>query len=145
MAARAASLPPPEMRRLEQSFNLLVTGVGGTGVITVGALISMAAHLEERAVSVLDSTGFSPGCTRIGALPTSSRQTFEGVFKINYHLAPPFLPAEKDARGRPRKRSFGPWLRTPLQILVRLKNLRGTPFDVFGYSAERRMERDLIG
>ena len=40
-------------------FNLLVTGVGGTGVITVGALVAMAAHLEGKGASVLDFTGFA--------------------------------------------------------------------------------------
>ena len=42
------------------------------------------------------------------------------------------------------KRVFGPWLERPLRMLARLKFLRGTPLDIFGYSAERRMERALI-
>jgi indolepyruvate ferredoxin oxidoreductase len=44
---------------LDKPYDLLVTGVGGTGVVTVGALISMAAHLEGRGASVLDFTGFA--------------------------------------------------------------------------------------
>ena len=51
--------PQPERRRLATPFNLLVTGVGGTGVITVGALVAMAAHLEGKGASVLDFTGFA--------------------------------------------------------------------------------------
>ena len=70
---------------------------------------------------------------------------FEGGFKINYHMAPPLLHAELDAWGRPRKRVFGPWLKSAMKVLARFKRLRGTPFDVFGYTAERRMERELIG
>ncbi len=70
---------------------------------------------------------------------------FEGDFKINYHMAPPLLHAELDARGRPRKRVFGPWLKPAMKVLARFRRLRGTPFDVFGYTAERRMERELIG
>jgi indolepyruvate ferredoxin oxidoreductase len=70
---------------------------------------------------------------------------FEGDFKVHYHLAPPLLPTGKDARGRPRKRQFGQWLQVPFRILARQKRLRGTPFDPFGYTAERRMERALIG
>ena len=69
---------------------------------------------------------------------------FEDGFAINYHLAPPFLPAKRDARGRPRKRTFGRWIKLPLKALAGLKGLRGTPFDVFGYTAERRNERELI-
>jgi len=80
---------------------------------------------------------------RTGFLAELSRE-FEGDFKVNYHFAPPMLAAGKDARGRPLKRQFGQWIQTPLRALARLKRLRGTPFDVFGYTAERRMERGLI-
>lgn len=52
-------LPRPKLPNLEKPFDLLVTGVGGTGVVTVGALISMAAHLEGKGASVLDFTGFA--------------------------------------------------------------------------------------
>jgi indolepyruvate ferredoxin oxidoreductase len=58
-AGRAAMLPAPEIATLEEPFDLLVTGVGGTGVVTVGALIAMAAHLEGKGASVLDFTGFA--------------------------------------------------------------------------------------
>jgi len=73
------------------------------------------------------------------------RENFEGDFKVEYHLAPPFLAAGKDARGRPLKRQFGSWIQTPMRALARLKRLRGGVFDVFGYTAERRAERELIG
>ena len=72
------------------------------------------------------------------------RRRFEGDFTVNYHLAPPFLASGRDARGRPFKRRFGSWIQAPMRVLARLKRLRGTPFDIFGYSAERRMERGLI-
>jgi indolepyruvate ferredoxin oxidoreductase len=57
--ALEAALPQPPMVSLEKPYNLLVGGVGGTGVVTVGALISMAAHLEGLGASVLDFTGFA--------------------------------------------------------------------------------------
>ncbi len=57
--AALAALPEPDLPVLDKPFDLLVTGVGGTGVVTVGALISMAAHLEGRGASVLDFTGFA--------------------------------------------------------------------------------------
>ena len=60
-------------------------------------------------------------------------------------MAPPLLASKRDARGRPKKRSFGPWIQTPLKVLARMKIVRGTLFDVFGYTAERRNERALIG
>jgi indolepyruvate ferredoxin oxidoreductase len=73
------------------------------------------------------------------------KRSFDGDFKVNHHFAPPFLGGDKDARGRPLKRRFGQWIQTPLRLLARLKGLRGTAFDLFGYTAERKMERALIG
>ncbi|MBI0327141.1 indolepyruvate ferredoxin oxidoreductase family protein [Burkholderia plantarii] len=59
LAARVAALPAPAARLEAAPYDLLVTGVGGTGVVTVGALISMAAHLEGHSASVLDFMGFA--------------------------------------------------------------------------------------
>ena len=72
------------------------------------------------------------------------REEFEDGFTISYHFAPPLVPSGHDARGRPRKRCFGPWIAPLLGLLTRLKFLRGTPLDPFGYTAERKMERNLI-
>lgn len=58
-AALLGDVAPPDMPDLQTPFDVLVTGVGGTGVITVGALITMAAHLEGKGSSVLDFTGFA--------------------------------------------------------------------------------------
>ena len=69
---------------------------------------------------------------------------FEGDFKINYHLAPPMI-AKKNDKGELQKRPFGPWLFTGFKVLAKLKGLRGTVFDVFGNTQERKMERALIG
>jgi len=72
------------------------------------------------------------------------RQEFEGDFTIRYHLAPPLLPSGRDARGRPSKRQFGAWIEPAFRLLTRLRVLRGTPFDFFGYTRERKIERSLI-
>lgn len=74
---------------------------------------------------------------------TQAEAEFEGDFKMSFNLAPPML-SKIGPDGRPMKRVFGPWLERPLRMLARLKFLRGTPLDIFGYSAERRMERALI-
>ncbi|MCE3264192.1 MAG: indolepyruvate ferredoxin oxidoreductase family protein [Pseudoduganella sp.] len=52
-------LPAPALPSVEQPYNILINGIGGTGVITVGALMGMAAHLEGKGASVLDMTGMS--------------------------------------------------------------------------------------
>jgi indolepyruvate ferredoxin oxidoreductase len=57
--SRVDSLPKPILSTLDESYDLLVAGVGGTGVVTVGALITMAAHLEGKGATVLDFTGFA--------------------------------------------------------------------------------------
>ncbi|HEV3105019.1 MAG TPA: indolepyruvate ferredoxin oxidoreductase family protein, partial [Trinickia sp.] len=59
LASRVDALAMPEPKLDAAPFDILVTGVGGTGVVTVGALISMAAHLEGKSASVLDFMGFA--------------------------------------------------------------------------------------
>ncbi|MFA7601961.1 MAG: indolepyruvate ferredoxin oxidoreductase family protein [Novosphingobium sp.] len=74
------------------------------------------------------------------------RDQFAGDAKLKVHLAPPLIARAKDARtGRPRKIAFGPWVFALFRLLAPMKRLRGTAFDPFGYTAERRMERALIG
>lgn len=72
---------------------------------------------------------------------------FEGQngqpYTLHFHLAPPLL-ARKDVQGQPRKHAYGPWIVTAFKWLARMRWLRGTTFDVFGYRAERRSERALI-
>ncbi len=72
-----------------------------------------------------------------------AKSEFDGDFKMTFHLAPPIMGGT-GPNGRPRKRAFGEWMLGPMKLLSKLKFLRGTPFDIFGYSAERKMERALI-
>jgi indolepyruvate ferredoxin oxidoreductase len=69
---------------------------------------------------------------------------FEGDYKIVHHLAPPMI-AKKNDRGELVKRQFGSWIRPAFGLLAKMKGLRGTALDVFGYTEERKMERALIG
>ncbi len=69
---------------------------------------------------------------------------FEGDIKLKFHLAPPLL-AKHDKEGRALKKEYGSWMSKAFGVLAKLRRLRGTPFDVFGYTAERRTERALIG
>jgi indolepyruvate ferredoxin oxidoreductase len=79
-----------------------------------------------------------------GRFALQLKSQFEGDFKLSFNLAPPLL-AKKDARGHLVKAEFGSWMWSAFKLLARLKGLRGGRFDVFGYTAERRMERALIG
>ena len=68
---------------------------------------------------------------------------FEGDYTLHYHLAPPLL-AQKNDKGELQKRQFGPAMLTAFRLLKQLKFLRGTVFDVFGLTEERRQERASI-
>ncbi len=68
---------------------------------------------------------------------------FEGDYELSYHLAPPGLTS-KDAQGQLKKRRYGKAVEYGFAMLARMKWLRGTIFDPFGYAAERKMERALI-
>ena len=80
MHTLAAALPDPEIPEIDSCYDVLVTGVGGTGVITVGALITMAAHLERKGASELDFMGFAQkfgpvlSYLRIGKQPADINQ-----------------------------------------------------------------------
>ena len=79
-----------------------------------------------------------------GRFEKQIRDQFDGDFKISFNLAPPIMGGAKDALGRPKKRAFGPWMMSAFRLLAKMRGLRGTAFDIFGYGAERRLERDLI-
>ncbi len=63
---------------------------------------------------------------------------FEGDYRVVHYLAPPLLTRKEE------KMRFGPWIRPVFAVLTKLKFLRGTAFDPFGYTEERRTERELI-
>ncbi|WP_420394832.1 indolepyruvate ferredoxin oxidoreductase family protein [Nioella sp.] len=71
-------------------------------------------------------------------------EQFEGDFRVVHHLAPPILSFRRDDRGRPVKRAFGPWVRPVLKGLAKLRRVRGTWADPFRFSADRRLDRDLL-
>ena len=79
-----------------------------------------------------------------GRFEKQLRDQFDGDFKFNFNLAPPILGGGKDALGRPKKRTFGAWMMPAFRLLAKMKGFRGTAFDIFGYSADRKLERDLI-
>ncbi|MGT2455340.1 indolepyruvate ferredoxin oxidoreductase family protein [Cupriavidus basilensis] len=78
-----------------------------------------------------------------GFLETVSKQ-FEGNYKLVFNLAPPLLTKSDPATGAPAKKEYGPWIIPLFRVLAKLRFLRGTMFDPFGYTAERRTERSVI-
>jgi indolepyruvate ferredoxin oxidoreductase len=78
-----------------------------------------------------------------GSFARDLAKQFQTYDRLEFHLAPPIL-GRRDADGLPRKSSFGPWMMKGFGLLAALKGLRGTAFDLFGYTAERRGERALL-
>src|ERR1700722_4536429 len=72
------------------------------------------------------------------------RQRFDGDFRLSFHLAPPLLARRDPSTGRLQKREYGAWMMPAFRLLARLKFLRGTAFDPFGYTSDRKAERQLI-
>ncbi|MBI4757392.1 MAG: indolepyruvate ferredoxin oxidoreductase family protein [Betaproteobacteria bacterium] len=70
--------------------------------------------------------------------------TFEGDYRLNFHLAAPLWADKDPATGVPRKKTYGPWMMGVFRVLARLRLLRGTVLDPFARSEERRLERQLI-
>lgn len=78
-----------------------------------------------------------------GEFESRVRAQFEGDFRMKFHLAPPLF-AKRDANGRLLKQQYGSWMLISFRFLSRMKALRGTVFDPFGYTHERRQERSSI-
>ena len=79
-----------------------------------------------------------------GSFKAQVEAQFEGDYTLKFNLAPPVLKRGQDEQGRPRKTEFGGWMYQAFRLLAPLKVLRGTALDLFGYTAERRTERQLI-
>ena len=70
---------------------------------------------------------------------------FEGDYKLKFHLAPPIFSSRDPKTGRLIKQEFGAWMLPAFKMLAKLKGLRGSKLDIFGYTKERKTERALIG
>jgi indolepyruvate ferredoxin oxidoreductase len=79
------------------------------------------------------------------AVTSRVESMFEGGYKLKFHLAPPIFNKPDPRTGEARKSEFGAWMMGAFRILAKLRRLRGTPFDPFGMTEERRTERRLIG
>jgi indolepyruvate ferredoxin oxidoreductase len=79
-----------------------------------------------------------------GSFAKAIGRQFEGDYTIEFNLAPPLIAERDPETGHLKKRKFGPWMMSAFRVLASLKGLRGTAFDIFGKTPERRMERQLI-
>jgi indolepyruvate ferredoxin oxidoreductase len=170
-AVRAAATPPTEMRsqritktlddmvemRIEfltayqngdyaQRFADLVQGVASKEKTRTPGKIELAeavARYYFKLLAYKDEYEVARLYTQTGFMERLE-DTFEGNFKVHYNLAPPLFARRDPVTGHLRKKEYGRWMYGAFKLLAGLRGLRGTPFDIFGYSAERRMERRLI-
>jgi indolepyruvate ferredoxin oxidoreductase len=110
------------------------TGTDTLACAVASSLFKLMAYKDEYEVARLYSDG--EFIRRI-------EQQFEGDWSLRFYLAPPLL-AKRDSQGVLLKKSYGPKMMSAFRFLARLKFLRGTALDPFGYTAERRHERELI-
>jgi indolepyruvate ferredoxin oxidoreductase len=80
-----------------------------------------------------------------GEFAKALKEQFDGEPGLKVLLAPPLFARRDKVTGHLQKREFGSWVFSALRLLARLKSLRGGALDIFGYTAERRMERALPG
>ncbi len=78
-----------------------------------------------------------------GSFRRQLAREFEGYDRLEFHLAPPIL-GRRDANGKPLKSRFSSWMMIGFKLLAPLKRLRGTTFDLFSYTADRRLEHHLL-
>jgi indolepyruvate ferredoxin oxidoreductase len=145
VAHRSAHLTAYQGRRLANRYRKLVDQVrdaatrGGYDEALPRAVAinyaKLLAYKDEYEVARLFTDG---------QFEAQLREQFEGEYKFNFNLAPPILGGGLDPLGRPKKRAFGEWMLPAFRVLAKLRFLRGTPLDIFGYSPDRRLERDLI-
>ncbi|MFK7874338.1 MAG: indolepyruvate ferredoxin oxidoreductase family protein [Paracoccaceae bacterium] len=134
IAFRADHLVQYQSKRLAKRYRKLVDTIEDTDLKAAVAkgYHKLLAYKDEYEVARL-----------LRQTREKAAEQFEGEFRIRYHLAPPMLE-KPGPDGRPQKREFGPMMERLFPLLARMKRLRGTPFDPFGRTQERKMERALI-
>ena len=94
--------------------------------------------MDDRAAPALSSTALDHFLRQV-------RNEVDGDnLRLTFHLAPPLLARRDKVTGELRKMTFGPWMLSLFGVLAKLKFLRGTALDVFGYTSERKTERQLV-
>ena len=98
-------------------------------------LYKLMAYKDEYEVARLYSDG---------RFEEKLKEHFDGDYQLVFHLAPPVLARRDKQTGQLQKRDFGGWMLTAMRTLAKLRSVRGTALDIFGYTAERRAERALV-
>ena len=122
------------LQPLVEAEELASGAAGPVSAAAARSLFKLMAIKDEYEVARLYSDG---------SFKRQLGKQFESYDRLEYHMAPPVL-GRKDSKGHPVKSSFGRGMAALFPVLSALKVLRGTPLDVFGYSTERRWEREIL-
>ena len=140
VARRVVFLTDYQNTAYAESYRLFVNGIRARtddafALAVARNLFKLMAYKDEYEVARLYTEG---------SFASALAKKFTGDFKLTFHLAPPLLGKRDAVTGHAVKSSFGPWMMTAMKLLAKMKGLRGTAFDIFGRSEERRKERTLI-
>ena len=133
--AAYASRYEQSIRRLQMAAQQAGITEDALAITAAKGLFKLMAYKDEYEVARLFTDG---------AFQARLKDTFEGDFRVTYHMAPPLLSRPRPGRSEPEKQTFGPWMATALKVLARFKSVRGTRLDPFGWTEERKTERALI-
>jgi len=111
-------------------------GKSGLAEAVARYLFKLMAYKDEYEVARLYSDG--------SFLKQLDNEVGGERLRLHVHLAPPLLAPMNKATGEPKKLTFGPWIFPLFKLIAKFRFLRGTPFDPFGYSRERKTERGLV-
>jgi indolepyruvate ferredoxin oxidoreductase len=143
IADRMARLTDYQDKAYAQLYQSIVSRVQATEAPLGKTLLSdTVARQLYRLMAYKDEYEVARQHTQTGFMERI-QNSFEGDFKVHYHLAPP-LWAKRNSQGELVKRKFGPIMLTGFKLLAKLKGLRGTKLDYFGKTEERQTERALI-
>ena len=112
-----------------------IRGHGGLAEAVARYYFKLLAYKDEYEVARLFTDG---------SFKQKVASMFEGDYKLHFHLAPPLLAKRHSETGELTKSEYRAWIFGAFKILAKLKFLRGGRLDVFGYTKERRVERQLI-
>jgi indolepyruvate ferredoxin oxidoreductase len=121
--------------RMAEIERKMASGRSGLAEAVARAYYKLLAYKDEYEVA------------RLYADPAFNKtlgEVFESRRKLEFHLAPPLLARRERTTGEPRKIRFGGWMLPLFRVLAKGKRLRGTAFDMFGYTRERKLERQMI-
>lgn len=123
------------VRRVQAQESELGIGLHSLSLAVAKYYYKLLAYKDEYEIARLYSTP---------EFEQSLKNAFTGNFKLKVNLAPPLISRRDKQTGHLIKREFGSWILTAFKVLRIFKVLRGTALDIFGYTPERKMERQLI-